>query len=164
MFVCHDEKGRKVLLRHAVADALVVNDQNEILLIKRSPTSVRPNKYAIPGGHLDRDETVIEGVLRELKEETGYDGEVVSLFCINDNWSEEYRSDDRQNIAFIFAVKILSGKDMINSEVSEITWFKEESLPPEDEFAFDHRPIIKAYFRYLYDPFPLPLFAKDIFK
>lgn len=50
-------------------DAVVIQS-GKVLLIKRKNM---PGKglWAVPGGHLDDDERILDGVLRELKEETG---------------------------------------------------------------------------------------------
>ena len=49
------------------------------------------------------------------------------------------------------------GVATLNPEVSEITWFSEELLPSEEEFAFDHRDSIQKYFQYLKEQFKLPI-------
>jgi len=55
---------------------VVFNSKNEVLLIRRSkddPTN--SGKYDLPGGTIEKDETVKETVSREVKEETGIDVE-----------------------------------------------------------------------------------------
>src|SRR5438552_13833866 len=46
-------------------------------------TPPRRGKVGPAGGFLDRDETLTEGVLRELREETGWTGRVVGLLRVN---------------------------------------------------------------------------------
>lgn len=93
--------------------------------------------------------------MRELKEETGYDGEIVRLFRINDNPNRP--KEDRQNVDFIYLVKIIGGTSTENNEVSEIIWVDKNSLPPDEDFAFDHRDSIVKYFEYLEKEFALPI-------
>ncbi len=57
-------------------------------------------KFTIPGGFLDRNENIEQGTLRELKEETGYEGKIICLFHINDNPTRP--KEDRQNVDFIY--------------------------------------------------------------
>lgn len=104
---------------------------------------------------LDRDEDLEEAALRELKEESGYDGKIEMLFQIND--SPNRPKEDRQNVDFVFITKITGGEMQLNKEVTNIHWFSEENLPKEEEFAFDHRAIILHYFAYLKNSFPLPI-------
>lgn len=55
-------------VKHLTVDA-VVEQSGHILLVKRRAA---PGKglWAIPGGHLEMDESLVDGVLRELREET----------------------------------------------------------------------------------------------
>lgn len=66
--------------------ALIINEKNEILLEKRSDNSL----FCLPGGSLDFDETVIEGVKREVKEETGIALDEVHLFLIISGKKEQF--------------------------------------------------------------------------
>lgn len=154
MITCAFENGNKASLRHVTVGALAVNDKKEILLVKRS-VSHNFGKYAIPGGFLDRDEDTKEATLRELTEETGYSGEIIALFKINDN--PKRPKEDRQNVDFLYIVKVTGGTLTLNEEVSEIRWFAKDKLPEEDAFAFDHRKSILEYFSYLEKKFTLPL-------
>ena len=51
--------------------AMVVNDRKEILLLRRMNTGYRDGFYDMPAGHLEEGETLREGTIRELEEETG---------------------------------------------------------------------------------------------
>jgi len=52
--------------------ALVRNEKGEYLLLRRSENSrTNPGKWDLPGGKVDRGETLKEAVAREVWEETG---------------------------------------------------------------------------------------------
>ena len=53
--------------------ALFIEHENRILLLHRQKTKLQGNLWGIPGGKLDKGETPLQAVLREIKEETGYD-------------------------------------------------------------------------------------------
>ena len=142
MLTCTFENGDKANLRHVVVDALMVHD-NKILLIKRAPHLINGGKYALPGGYLDRDETAEEAVIREVKEETGYDSTVLKLFTIIDR--PDRPQEDRQNVAFVYVMKPLSQTGKPDSEVSGMQWFELDQLPPKNEFAFDHYQTIQGF-------------------
>ncbi|MGE5041839.1 MAG: NUDIX hydrolase [Candidatus Levyibacteriota bacterium] len=154
MITCQFEDRGFAKLRHVTVGTLVVNDKQEILLVKRT-SSHRHGTYTIPGGFLGRDEDTQSAALRELKEETGYQGEIVGLFMVNDR--PDRPKEDRQNVDFLFAAKIIGGEPNLNDEVSEIHWFKLDSLPAENEFAFDHRGIILKYAEHLKHPLQTPI-------
>ncbi|MCL4418778.1 NUDIX domain-containing protein [Patescibacteria group bacterium] len=155
MILCRFENGGKGKLRHVTVKALTVNDKGEVLLIKRAQNLLRGGKYDIPGGFLDRDENSREGALRELFEETGIRGKIQFLFRINDN--PERPNEDRQNLDIIYVVKSVKGRLKIDSESTRAGWFSRKNLPPEEEFAFDHRDSILRYFKYLKQPEKLPI-------
>jgi len=157
MIDCTFEGGAKALrgLRHVTVGTIAVNGKNQVLLVKRAQNIHNGGKYTIPGGFLDRDENTAVGSLRELKEETGYNGEIVSLFRVNDNPNRP--KEDRQNVDFIYIVKVVSGERKDNREVENIQWFGLKDLPPDDDFAFDHRDSILKYFQHLKEPLQLPI-------
>ena len=63
-----------------VSIAIVTRD-GRFLLLKRSATDEsNPNRWALPGGHCDDGETPIQGLIRELKEETDLDTK--PIYCI----------------------------------------------------------------------------------
>ena len=155
MIKCILENGQEVNFRHVTVGALVTNEKNEILLVRRASGIVRSGFYTVPGGFLDQNENAAQAVIRELQEETGYAGKVEVLFRINDNPNRP--KEDRQNVDFLFIVKVTGGEMILNKEVDEIKWFSKDKLPSEDNFAFDHRATILKYFEYLEKPFSLPI-------
>lgn len=48
---------------------MIYNEQKELLLLKRHNTSYCDNMYALPGGHLEVNETIVDGIIREIFEE-----------------------------------------------------------------------------------------------
>lgn len=142
MIDCTFENGRKASLRHVVVDAIVVKNQKS-LLIRRAPHLINGSKWAIPGGFLNRGETLEQAVIRELKEETGLEGKITKLFKIID--SPKRKNEDRQNVAFIYEVKAEGELKFNKEEVSEAKWFDVSNLPKEQDFAFDHYKIIQDF-------------------
>lgn len=155
MIKCTFENGSAGSLRHVTVGSIIVNDKNEILLIKRAPHLINGDKYAVPGGFVDRDETVEQAALRELVEETGYTGKIKFLFQIIDNPNRP--KEDRQNIDFKFIVELTGGDKKDNNEVASIDWVPLDNLPDEQDRAFDHIESVELYKEYLKSPFPLPV-------
>lgn len=97
--------------------ALVYNKNGEILLTRRSNNIAYGNMYSLPGGHLERDETVIRGMIRELKEEIGVDfkeNELELIKVINRKINEENYID------FIFRC-YLNNREVSNLEKDKCT-------------------------------------------
>lgn len=117
-------------------DALILKE-DKILLIKRG---FDPYKgfWAIPGGHLDYDETVKDAVRREVKEETNLD--VTSLSLV-DVYSSPSRSP-LQTVAIAYKVEV-QGEAKYGSDAIDLAFFSLDDLP--DCLAFDHKQIIEDY-------------------
>jgi 8-oxo-dGTP diphosphatase len=61
---------------------ILLNEQEEVLLHLRDdkPDIPYPNRWGLPGGHIDEPETPDECILREIKEELGLELQQVRLF------------------------------------------------------------------------------------
>jgi len=58
----------------------IVSRNGKYLLLKRSSTDEsNPDRWALPGGHCESGESIVEGLIRELKEETNL--ETIPLYC-----------------------------------------------------------------------------------
>ncbi len=71
--------------------ALIVNDKNEILLVNCY------NEYQLPGGHLEENETPEDGLIREIKEETGANTKIedYSPFMVIKDYTRNYRETNK---------------------------------------------------------------------
>ncbi len=146
MLKCIFENNAEASLRHVAVHAIAVKD-HQILLVKRAPHLTNGEKYAFPGGFVDRDETTSEAALREFQEETGYSGKIIQLFRICD--TPNRRGEDRQNIAFDYVVEVGEKISTPDQEATEIRWFDFDALPSPEEFAFDHLEHIQRYKKYM---------------
>ena len=67
--------------------AIMINSDKEILL------GFCDNTFQFPGGFLEQNETLIEGLRREILEETGIsldNGEIIKLFCTIQYLNKDY--------------------------------------------------------------------------
>ena len=153
MITCTFENGGTGLLRHVVLHALVERD-GALLLVKRAPHLSEGGKWGLPGGFLDQGENLVEGVLRELMEETGWTGEVVSLLRINSR--PDRPREDRQNVAFDFVVRPRARVGAPDAEQTAVEWIPIDRLPPLDTLAFDHGESVALYLKSRGRPAPPP--------
>lgn len=142
MINCAFENGRRASLRHVVVHAVVEKD-GALLLVRRAPHLLEGDKWGLPGGFLDRDESLSDGVLRELREETGWDGQVSALLRINS--SPDRPGEDRQNVALDFVVTPLQRIGEPDEESSAVEWVPIDRLPPLHTLAFDHGDTVHLY-------------------
>ena len=144
MINCTFENGSHALLRHVVLHAVVEKD-GAILLVRRAPHLLEGGKWGLPGGFLNRDESLSHGVVRELREETGWEGQVVALLRVNSRPDRPH--EDRQNVAFDFVVMPVRRVGEPDGETSAVEWVKIAELPPGESLAFDHGETISLYLR-----------------
>ena len=142
MIACLFENGSRATLRHVVVHAVVEQDA-ALLLVKRAAHLSEGGKWGLPGGFLDRDENLIDGVLRELREETGWTGRVQQLLRINSR--PDRPREDRQNVAFDFVIAPLTQVGEPDHESSAVEWMPIGRLPALESLAFDHGETIRLY-------------------
>ena len=154
MITCTFEDGGTAPFRHVVVHMIVEKD-GCLLLEKRAGSLLEGGKWALPGGFLERDETAAECAVRELKEETGWVGEVIQLFKINT--SPDRPHEDRQNVTIEFIIKPIKRVREKDWESSKVEWIPFDKLLPFNEYAFDHGETIRQYVEYQKKKFSLPI-------
>ena len=118
---------------------LVCPKENKVLLGRRA---FNPGKgeWGLPGGFIELKETLSEGALRELKEETNLDGEVVKILGTCSHYGSIF--GDILLIGLEVKIKDWSGMLALD-DVSELQLFNINELP---ELAFDcHQKILSCY-------------------
>jgi ADP-ribose pyrophosphatase YjhB (NUDIX family) len=119
-------------------DIIIEIESNGIVLIKRKNP---PYGWAIPGGFVDYGESLEEAAVREAKEETNLDVKLIKQFH---TYSDPIRDQRHHSISTIYIAKA-KGIHEAKDDALEIGIFTESNLP--DEIAFDHRSILKDYFK-----------------
>jgi len=115
-----------------------VIDSNKFLISKRAhPPAV--GKYDVVGGFLDYGETPQKGLLREFKEETDLDIEIVDLLNIYIG-DYHYQGDKLKVLVIIYIAKIVGGQIKPQDDVASLHWLPINKLPQMKELAF---PVIK---------------------
>ena len=112
-----------------------------IVLVERR---YEPLGYALPGGFVEVGETVEEAVLREVKEETGLDAQIVKLLGV---YSEPNRDPRFHVVSVVFVLDAL-GEPRGGDDAKKAVVFPIEDLP-FDKIVFDHAKILKDYLRCL---------------
>jgi len=101
--------------RHSVSVAgVITDDHGRALLIQRRDN----HRWEPPGGVLELGETIHDGLLREVREETGLDIQPMSLTGI-------YKNMPRGIIALVFRCKITGGKLRTSNETTAFRWATE---------------------------------------
>jgi len=104
------------------ANVVVVNDDDEILLIRRSDN----DNWALPGGAMDLGESLPDAAVRETVEETGVDVEITGLIGIYTDPRHVilYTSNNevRQEFSVVFTARPVGGRPRTSAESTEVRW------------------------------------------
>lgn len=154
MISCTFENGDQVSLRHVTVDAIVTRG-NKILLVRRAAKLPEGGKWGVPGGFMERDETIEQAIAREIMEETGWQVKNLTLLRVNDDPNRP--CEDRQSVDFVYFCEATEQTGQPDWETDEVRWFNWDELPGQEEMAFDHLENVKLYQKYLKERFALPL-------
>lgn len=95
----------------------VVEKDGKILMVQEKKERCY-GKWNLPAGHLDPNETIIEGAIREIKEETGCDVEATGIAVI----ANKVLKDD-VFVEIIFTTKLVKEDIKIDSEeILDVKW------------------------------------------
>ena len=116
---------------HRTAHIWFMNDNKELLLQKRSGTKKsHPNCWDISGaGHIRAGETVIEGAIRELKEELGINANENDLKFIS--IVKSTKNPKNQEFGYVYLLKCnnkIEEYTFEDNEVSEVKYVYFEDL------------------------------------
>jgi 8-oxo-dGTP diphosphatase len=106
----------------AIVTALcMIYDDNKLLLQNRVKEDWRGITF--PGGHIEKEESFVQGIKREMLEETGltiYNPQICGI-------KQFQTEDDERYIVLLFKTNQFDGK-LVSSEEGEMLWIERESL------------------------------------
>ncbi len=111
----------------------------ELVFIERAN---EPKGFALPGGFVDEGEWVADAAVREMKEETGLDVELVELFHV---YSDPARDARRHTMSTVFIGRA-RGTPVGGDDAARAIVCKPDALP--QPLVFDHALIVSDYLRY----------------
>lgn len=127
------------LLTADIIIELVENEKTQIVLIERLNP---PFGWAIPGGFVDKGESVEMAAIREAKEETGLD---VQLRCLLGCYSDPER-DPRFHTASLVYIASAEGIPVAGDDAKTTCLFDINAV--DVALAFDHKQILDDYLNY----------------
>lgn len=104
--------------------ALIRNENGEFLLLRRSENSrTNPGKWDLPGGKVNPDESLKEGVVREVWEETG-----ISIVPGDIAGEVNFELPEKKVIAIVFDGGYVVADVKLSYEHMEYTWISLEKI------------------------------------
>ena len=114
---------------HIVAvDGIIENESGEILLVKQRNKQI----WAIPGGQVEIGENLTDALIREIKEESGFDATVDKLICVSSN-TGSYQGYGGYGIVptkgiFGFICTFAGGEPRTSDETDEVRWIPKSEV------------------------------------
>jgi 8-oxo-dGTP diphosphatase len=113
-------------LRHSVSiAAVVVDDSGRVLVIQRRDNG----RWEPPGGVLEIEESILDGLKREVREETGLIIEPSQLTGV-------YKNMVRGVVALMFRAQVTGGTIATSDETSRVEWWTPELVAERMDPAY----------------------------
>lgn len=121
----------------------------EVLLIRRG-TPPRLNQWSLPGGRLEWGETTAVAALRELKEETGVDADLLALIDVVDGVFPARPGGDitRHYVLIDYAARWTGGEPVAGDDAAEARFVSRDEAMALVEWDETRRVIMEAYERF----------------
>lgn len=114
------------MITHVVAKTLIFNDEGKLLILRRSMDDAhRPGGLDLPGGKVDKGEDILEGAVREIKEESGIDVTADGLHWVFADTAANFNTgvQDMVNMVRVtFAARIKDADVTLSHEHDEYSW------------------------------------------
>lgn len=102
---------------------VLVKKGNKLLMVKEA-TGKDAGKWNFPAGHLNENENIFDGAIREAKEETGFDVKLLNIVDI-----QNLVMENKHVILFMFAAEIIGGEISFDkSEILDVDFIEIDNL------------------------------------
>lgn len=107
---------------------VIWNDAGQILLIRRTKPP-RAGQWSLPGGRLEQGETLIDGLKREIREETALEVEILGLAGVAEIVDDTALGGVGGHYVLIdYGVRAVGGVAQAGSDAVDATWFDYRDL------------------------------------
>ncbi len=103
------------------------NAEGRVLMVREATDG----RWTLPGGWAEVNLTPAENMVKEMREETGFETRVRKLAAVWDYARQGHPSTVHARYKLFFLCDILGGAPATSLETSEIGWFAEDALPED---------------------------------
>ena len=122
--------------------AVIVDDRGRVLLIQRGTEPLKGH-WSIPGGLLDLGETLVDGVKREVVEETGLSVKPEAIVEVVDRI---HHQEGKENLPTViryhyvivdYWCSILQGEAKPSSDAADLTWATRDEWMETNKYGLE---------------------------
>jgi len=107
------------MIKPSITAAIFTKDKKQVLLIKRRDVPV----WVLPGGGMEMNESPEEAIIREVKEETGFDVSITRKVGV-------YHPINRlAKLTYLYECEIYDGSASNSDETKDVRFFPLTALP-----------------------------------
>lgn len=108
--------------------AIIVDDQRRVLLIRRGSEPLQ-GQWSLPGGAMELGETLLEGIKREVREETGLEVAVLGLAGVYDRIIADADGKTQYQYVLVdYLCRACGGLLLAGGDAGEVRWVEEKEL------------------------------------
>lgn len=128
-----------------VGVGIILFKQDRVMLIKRGKPP-KQGEWSLPGGAQELGETVEQTALRELYEETGLNGEIISLVDVINSVDRDDQGRIRHHYTLIdFVARWTDGEARAGGDAVDAQWFNVNNIKALNLWSETERVIEEAY-------------------
>jgi len=108
--------------------AAVFDERDRVLMVRET---LDAGRWTLPGGFADVNMTVTESVVKEVREESGFDVQVRKLAAVWDRTRQGHPVTAFSCCKLFYICEVTGGTAATSLETSEVEWFAEADVPDE---------------------------------
>jgi len=127
---------REFPLSPLVGVGAIVVDEGRVLLVRRGSEPLKGH-WTLPGGVLEVGETLVEGVVREAREETGLLVEPIELVELLERIHREERRVRYHYVIADYLCRVTSGELRAASDADAVRWVERDEWKSHGALVLD---------------------------
>ena len=137
-----EKKARADRVVKIVAGAIILNQEDKVLFLKRREDDFMGGILELPSGVVEKGEKINEGLEREVKEETNLDIDKLGMFI---NTFDYLSSSGKKSRQFTFEVNVEKSEDIFLTEHDEYKWLNYEEILENKNITDEVKYAIEIY-------------------
>lgn len=127
-----NNKAEKDEIVKRIAGGIIYNAHGKILLLKRRAEDFMGGILELPSGNLEGNETIQEGLIREIKEETGLNVKNIGKFV---NTFDYLSGSGKKSRQFNLEVEVESTDNVFLTEHDDFAWMSYKEIETEENIT-----------------------------